>query len=240
MQKRRGSTANGCPSVYLPIPNRYYEKVRGGSATVLANIADSWKMFPATENVRQVDWFGGFTAAAGHALYTARTYPKNYWNSTAFVAEPTGHLVAAFSLHRSGTDISSHNSWNLLASDDEWTSPIMAEVGPDGHVWVIDWYSFIVQHNPTPQGFQTGKGAAYETPLRDKTHGRVYRILHKEGKESPDPKLDPNKPETLIAGRPAIQSAVRRAARSPDFFPNYERVLRLSIRRWRYRFSGSC
>lgn len=39
----------------------------------------------------------------------------------------------------------------------------MAEVGPDGAVWVIDWYNFVVQHNPTPQGFKTGKGAAYET-----------------------------------------------------------------------------
>jgi putative membrane-bound dehydrogenase-like protein len=195
-----GSTANGCPSVYMPIANRYYEKLRGGSAAVLANIADSWRMFPATENVRQVDWFGGFTAGAGHALYTARTYPKNYWNSTAFVAEPTGHLVATFSLHPHGTDYTSHNSWNLLASDDEWTSPIFAEVGPDGHVWVIDWYSFIVQHNPTPQGFRTGKGAAYETPLRDKTHGRIYRLVYKDGKESADPKLDPEKPDTLIAG----------------------------------------
>ena len=54
----------------------------------------------------------------------------------------------------------------------------MAEVGPDGNVWVLDWYNFIVQHNPTPQGFKTGKGAAYESDLRDKKHGRIYRVLH--------------------------------------------------------------
>src|SRR5439155_24698420 len=40
-------------------------------------------------------------------------------------------------------------------------------------------YNFIVQHNPTPPGFPTGKGAAYETPLRDKTHGRIYRLVPK-------------------------------------------------------------
>ncbi len=71
-----GSTANGCPSVYMPIPNRYYESVRGMSPAVLANIADSNRFFPITENVRQVDWHGGFTAGAGSALYTARTYPE--------------------------------------------------------------------------------------------------------------------------------------------------------------------
>ncbi len=172
-----GSTANGCPSVYVPIASRYYEKVRGMSTAVLENIADSNRMFPVTEKVRQVDWFGGFTAGAGHALYTARLLPKPYWNSTAFVAEPTGHLVATFALERKGSDFAAHNEWNLLASDDEWTSPVAAEVGPDGAVWVSDWYNFIVQHNPTPRGFTTGKGNAYETPLRDKTHGRVYRVL---------------------------------------------------------------
>ena len=194
-----GSTANGCPSVYMPIANRYYESVRGMAPSVLQNIADSNRFFPITENVRQVDWHGGFTAGAGSALYTARTYPKHYWNKTAFVAEPTGHLVATFTLHPDGTDFHSHNAWNLVASDDEWTSPILAEVGPDGQVWVIDWYNFIVQHNPTPKGYKTGKGAAYETPLRDKTHGRIYRIVAKDGKPSDRPMLSRDDPKGLVA-----------------------------------------
>ncbi|MCI0358658.1 MAG: ThuA domain-containing protein [Planctomycetaceae bacterium] len=173
-----GSTANGNPSEFMPIPNRYYEAVRGWSSTVLTGIADSNRYFPITDKVRQVDWHGGFTAAAGHALYTARNYPQPYWNRTAFVAEPTGHLVATFVIRPDGAGFKSKNSWNLVASDDEWTSPIQAEVGPDGNMWFIDWYNYIVQHNPTPQGFRTGKGAAYETELRDKKHGRIYRLAY--------------------------------------------------------------
>jgi putative heme-binding domain-containing protein len=171
-----GSTANGNPSEFMPIPNRYYEQVRGWSSSVLTGIADSNRYYPITEKVRQVDFHGGFTAAAGHALYTARNYPQPYWNRTAFVTEPTGHLVATFVLRPDGAGFRSKNSWNLVASDDEWTSPIQAEVGPDGNMWFIDWYNYIVQHNPTPQGFRTGKGAAYETELRDKKHGRIYRL----------------------------------------------------------------
>ena len=73
-----GSTANGCPSVYLPIPNRYYEAVRGWSPQVLReHRRQRTTSIPITDKVRQVDWHGGFTAAAGHALYTARTYPKD-------------------------------------------------------------------------------------------------------------------------------------------------------------------
>jgi putative membrane-bound dehydrogenase-like protein len=175
-----GSTANGNPSEFMPIPNRYYEAVRGWSSTVLNGIADSNRFYPVTEKVRQVDHHNGFTAAAGHALYTARNYPQAYWNRTAFVAEPTGHLVATFVIRPDGAGFKSKNSWNLVASDDEWTSPIQAEVGPDGNMWFCDWYNYIVQHNPTPQGFKIGKGAAYETELRDKKHGRVYRLVATE------------------------------------------------------------
>ncbi|HEY1377343.1 MAG TPA: PVC-type heme-binding CxxCH protein, partial [Gemmataceae bacterium] len=175
-----GSTANGCPSVFLAVPNRYYEAVRGWSAGVLPMIARDNHFEPITDKVRQVDWHGGFTAGAGHALYTARTYPREYWNRTAFVSDPTGHLTATFVLEPHGADFRARYGWNLVAGDDEWIAPVFADVGPDGNVWVIDWYAFIVQHNPTPPGFATGKGNAYETPLRDKAHGRIYRLVRSE------------------------------------------------------------
>jgi putative membrane-bound dehydrogenase-like protein len=174
-----GSTANGNPSVHMTVPNRYYEKVRGWSSSVLFGIAGNAPMHPITDKVRQVDYHGHFTAGAGHALYTARHYPPEYWNRTAFVCEPTGHLVATFVIQPAGSSFRSHNAWNVLASDDEWTAPVAAEVGPDGNVWFIDWYNYIVQHNPIPPGFRGGKGGAYETNLRDKTHGRIYRLVRK-------------------------------------------------------------
>ena len=66
-------------------------------------------------------------------------------------------------------------------------------------MWVIDWYNYIVQHNPTPPGFQTGKGNAYVTPLRDKKHGRIYRIVNETAKLSPKLDLDKATPEQLVA-----------------------------------------
>ena len=175
-----GSTANRNPSVYMPIPNRYYERVRGWTPSlVLGTIADTHLFKPITENV------------SGKSIITAATRPApamrctrlgniraEYWNRTAFVNGPTGHLVGTFVLKPDGSDFRSTSPFNLLASDDEWTAPIMSEVGPDGNVWVIDWYNYIVQHNPTPRGFKTGKGNAYETDLRDKKHGRIYRVVY--------------------------------------------------------------
>jgi putative membrane-bound dehydrogenase-like protein len=193
-----GSTANNNASMYMPIPNRYYEAVRGWSAGRLETVADSQEFFPITDKVRQVDWHGHYTAGAGGALYTARQFPKEYWNRVQFVAEPTGHLLGKFHLHPNGADFTACNGRNFLASDDEWTSPVAAEVGPDGTLWVIDWYNYIVQHNPVPVGFQKGKGNAYETPMRDKTHGRIYRVEYSAGSKPPKMDLEKANSKELV------------------------------------------
>ncbi len=193
-----GSTANGCPLVQMPIPNRYYEKVKGLNAGVLQNIAADNHIEPITDKVRQVDWHGGFTAASNLSIYTARTYPPEYWNRTAFLSEPTGHLTATLTLKPNGTTYAADYGWNLIASDDEWSSPIDAQVGPDGQMWVIDWYAYIVQHNPTPQGFKNGKGNAFETELRDKTHGRIYRVVYTKAKAEKPYTLKDATPEKLV------------------------------------------
>ncbi|HVW02593.1 MAG TPA: c-type cytochrome, partial [Planctomycetaceae bacterium] len=121
-----------------------------------------------------------------------------FWNQTAFVCEPTGHLVGTFTLSRDGAGYRSTSPMNLVASDDEWAAPIVAEVGPDGNVWVLDWYNYIVQHNPTPAGFSTGKGNAYESDLRDKKHGRVYRVVYGNSNRQAAP-LSIDRPQELVA-----------------------------------------
>jgi len=227
-----GSTANGNPSEHMPLANRVYERVRGWSATTLGGIAGSPDMELApraagdgTVAIRQVDHHGRFTAAAGHRLYTARAYPREYWNRTAFVCEPTGHIVATFALEPQGAAFTSRMAWDLVASDDEWTAPIQAEVGPDGQVWVIDWYNFIVQHNPTPAGFETGRRGAYVTPLRDKTHGRIWRVVHGQAPTAARTSLAGATPEQLVAAlgddnlfwrERAQRKLVERAAGRPD------------------------
>src|SRR5205814_1147359 len=40
---------------------------------------------------------------------------------------------------------------------------------------------------------QTGKGAAYETPLRDKKHGRIYRLVYRREGEAP---AEPSRPSS--------------------------------------------
>ncbi len=178
------STANNQHSVHVALPNRLYENVRGWHGVGSAGIADHANFHPISRDVRQMDWHGKFTAASGHELYTARQFPEEYWNRAAFVCEPTGHLIHLNWLVPQGSGFVARDGYNFFASTDPWTSPVAAQVGPDGALWFIDWYNYIIQHNPTPKGFRTGKGAAYETTLRDKTHGRVYRVVYGNGGKS--------------------------------------------------------
>ena len=131
-----------------------------------------------------------YTAGAGHGVYTARRFPEDWWNRTAFVCEPTGHLVSVGRMRTENADyITEFEGENLYASSDAWSAPVAAETGPDGAVWIADWYNIIVQHNRPGAPFEQtkvdrGKGAAYVTPLREKPMGRIYRVFPKG---SPEP-----------------------------------------------------
>jgi putative membrane-bound dehydrogenase-like protein len=147
-----------------------------------------------------------YTAAAGHSIYTARRFPESWWNRAAFVCEPTGHLVSRGWLRTENADfITEFDGNNLYASSDAWSAPVAAETGPDGAVWIADWYHIIVQHNRPGAPFEQtkverGKGAAYVTPLRDKRMGRIYRVFPKGSAEPAGVKLDPEDSEALTAG----------------------------------------
>lgn len=173
-----GSTANNTHSIQVAMPNRYFSGSKGIKWFGNKKIDGHYSVHPITDKFLQVDVFNGFTAAAGHNVYTGSNFPSSYKNKVAFVCEPTVHLIHRAELSSQGSEVIEHDGWNIVASADEWFSPVHAETGPDGALWFSDWYNFIIQHNPTPVGFENGKGNAYLQPLRDKQHGRIYRIVY--------------------------------------------------------------
>ena len=198
------STANNTHSVFMGIPNKAARGVEGIQFGGSTKIDGHYAMHSITDKVRQVDVFGGFTAASGHNFYTARNYPKEFWNQVALVCEPTGHLVHMARIEKNGAGFVEKDGWNLFAGADEWVAPVEAKVGPDGAVWVLDWYNFIIQHNPTPTpergGFAAtnGKGNAYENPLRDKSHGRIWRVISRAAKDYHPITLSKDQPKELV------------------------------------------
>ena len=183
-----GSTANNNPSFFGGVPSRVLDGQRRMTAKM---IASSPRFFPITPNVRQVDAFNAYTAGCGHAFATSSGFPKAWRNRRAFVCGPTGHLLGMYDVRRKGSGFEAVNAFSLVASADEWFSPIVAEVGPDGNLWIADWYNFIIQHNPTPNpnrgGYaaKTGRGNAHVNPNRDRKHGRIYRLVYEANEAEP-------------------------------------------------------
>jgi cytochrome c553 len=207
---RGGSGGNGFRPGYR-LGDNTTNAASAGAATVrrvssAKSLAPGMRMHPNTPNVRMVDNFGGYTAAAGHAFMVSDALPGRL-QGKALVTEPTAKLIGIMDIQRDGAGYKALDGFNLLASSDEWMSPIFADVGPDGAVWVIDFYSFIIQHNPTPSlqsaGIEarTGRGGAYQTEndLRDKSHGRIYRVVWKDGPRSAIKSLANARPAELVA-----------------------------------------
>ena len=219
------STANNTHSAYYSMPARYMQRTlppptaqattEGPSETSsvqpIQKIDGHYEAHTMTPNLRQVDVVGGFTAAAGHHLYTARSFPQEYWNRIAFVCEPTVRLVHNAIIEPDGAGFAERDDWNLMASSDEWFGPVQAQVGPDGAVWVADWYNFIIQHNvfvPAQAPSRTvlpfteqphGQGNAFVSPLRDTNHGRIYRVVYQDAEPHTPIKLSKDDMPGLLA-----------------------------------------
>ena len=201
-----GSTANGNPSWYYTFAKEVYSQA-GLTQPKTPNEDGNPKFFPASMDIRQVDQHDRYTAAAGHSFYTSERFPENFRDRVAFVCEPTGKLVGQFEVTPKGAGyVSRQLPNNLYSSADAWSGPVSAETGPDGAVWISDWYNIIIQHNPTPNvasaGYdaKTGRGNAYETPLRDVSYGRILRVYPTGSKDDTNPNLVPGNLTTLIKG----------------------------------------
>src|SRR3546814_9474168 len=57
---------------------------------------------------------------------------------------------------------------DLLKSEDDWFRPVNIEFGPDGCLYIADWYDKVISHNEL----------TLDHPGRDKTHGRIWRIRY--------------------------------------------------------------
>lgn len=206
------STANNTHSAFYSMPARFMQRnLAGSTVQAVQKIDGHYDSHTMTPNLRQVDVVGGFTSAAGHHFYTARSFPKSYWNRVAFVCEPTVRLVHNAIIEPQGAGFTEKDGWNFLASTDEWVGPVHAEVGPDGALWVADWYNFIIQHNvfverqaPSEMVLPfkdqpRGQGNAFISPLRDVNFGRVYRIVYKKAKPYQPVALAKNDPKGLVA-----------------------------------------
>jgi putative heme-binding domain-containing protein len=132
----------------------------------------------------------GGTGISGTAFAddASGSFPDEFKN-VAFLANPITSSINAVQIVRNPDgSVSAKHLPDLLTSEDDWFRPVNMEFGPDGSLYIADWYNKIISHNELPTTH----------PDRDKSHGRIWRIRHISQKPRLIPDLNVVKTEELV------------------------------------------
>lgn len=182
--------------MHTVLPEHVLARARFGKATSFNVAIKSGKTYPlmtwAQQAYRQIDHVGSFTAAAGCAIYDGGAWPAEY-DGDYFTTEPTINIVHFERLKTEGptafgTRVPGWEENHFMRSADLWFRPIETRVGPDGALYVLDFYNQAAIHNDTRGPEHNGVNAAVR-PDRDHYYGRILRIMHKKASAVPVPNL---------------------------------------------------
>jgi putative membrane-bound dehydrogenase-like protein len=135
------------------------------------------KVFPITQRPEHqlLTGIGQITSACGMTLYLGGAFPDSYRN-VAFVAEPEHNLVVATSWSPHGVTFAGERmekGREFLASTDAWSRPVNFYVGPDGALYMLDYYRRVIEHPEWTSREVYESDAIYQGNDR----GRIYRIV---------------------------------------------------------------
>ncbi len=135
----------------------------------------------------------------GLEVLSGRHVPKE-WLGTMIAPDFRGNRVNRFSLAESGSNYAATQQPDLVASKHRAFRPIDVKMGPDGAIYIADWYNPIIQHGEVD----------WRDSRRDHSHGRIWRVTF-EGRELVErPKIVGQPVEKLLAMLSAPEQWTRR------------------------------
>lgn len=98
------------------------------------------------------------------------------WQGSAITNDFRGHRVCRFTLSDDRSGYVSREQPEVIWSDHGAFRPIDVKLGPDGAIYIADWYNPIIQHGEVD----------FRDPRRDHTHGRIWRVRWTGAPQQPD------------------------------------------------------
>ena len=120
-----------------------------------------------------------FSGATGSTIYNGDAMPKEFYGNV-FTADVSGHLVHRDILSPSETSPvliakrpENEKDREFIYSTDTWFRPVTFSVGPDGYLYILDYYR---QHIETPVSIPDDLKADMDF-MAGSDMGRIYRVL---------------------------------------------------------------
>jgi putative heme-binding domain-containing protein len=110
----------------------------------------------------------GSTGISGVVYYAADHFPPEY-RDTVFIGNPITNRINHDRLERHGSTNTAVELPDFLSCDDRWFRPVDVCLGPDGALYIADFYNRIIGHYEVP----------LDHPGRDRERGRIWRVIYK-------------------------------------------------------------
>jgi glucose/arabinose dehydrogenase len=142
-------------------------------------------------------------AYCGIHWFDSDAYPEQY-RGKLYMGNIHGNCINVDSIKRDGSTYAGSGEPDFLSANDAWFMPVGQETGPDGSLYILDWYDryhCYQDANRDPKGI-------------DRLKGRLYRVRYKETPRAVGFDLSKESDEQLIerlnAGNDFIRSTARR------------------------------
>ena len=106
-------------------------------------------------------------AYCGVQVYQGDQYPET-WRGHVFMGNIHGNCINRDRLVPRGCSFTAHAEQDFLRSSDGWFRPVSIQTGPDGALWIADWYD----------KFPCYQNAKADPEGVDRTYGRIWRVVY--------------------------------------------------------------
>jgi putative heme-binding domain-containing protein len=108
------------------------------------------------------------TALAGITYYADNLFPEKY-QKTFYVGDVVTSRVYRYSSSWKGASPIGKREEDFILSEDPWFRPVDVKMGPDGAIYIADFYNSIIGHYEVP----------LDHPKRDRIRGRIWKVTYK-------------------------------------------------------------
>ncbi len=148
---------------YIRQSGSHFDEHHYGEIDTIADHRHYLGPSPHGGNLRS-DGAGGGHAHSGAAIYLGGAFPAEY-RGALFMSNIHGNRLNQDRLERAGSGFVGRHERDFLLANDRWFRAVATKVGPDGALYLIDWYDAQACHLHDPARW-------------DRSNGRLYRVSY--------------------------------------------------------------